>query len=113
MRSKTSLPLPGFPRRELFRLISMLMLLVIVGMLMVRTRDASMWRWASSVPDDESATASTSSTSETSKNNGDGFVETLVTGPNDGQPFEQSQAEYQFQAITDKAPNNQIGRAHV
>ena len=32
------------------------------------------------------------------------FVETLVGGPNDLQALEESQAEYQFQAVTDKAP---------
>lgn len=93
-------PTPGFPRRELFRLMSMLMLLVIVGTLIVRTRDAAMWRWAASVADDEPAAAPL-----VEDDDGNRFVETLVTGPNDRQPFEQSQAEYQFQAITDKAPN--------
>ena len=81
--------------------MSMLMLLVIVGTLIVRTRDASMWRWAASVADDEPVAAPA-----TTADDGDRFVETLVTGPNDQQPFEHSQAEYQFQAITDKAPNN-------
>ena len=32
------------------------------------------------------------------------FVETLVVGPNDLQALEESDAEYQFQAVTDKAP---------
>ena len=36
---------PSFPRRELFRLMSMLMLLALVGMLVYRSRDPSMWRW--------------------------------------------------------------------
>ena len=43
---------------------------------------------------------------ETVEDDSDRFVETLRTGPNDLQPFEQSQAEYQFQAITDKTPNS-------
>ncbi len=103
MHSHRHLPTPGFPRRELFRLMSMLMLLVIVGTLFMRTRDAAMWRWAASVADDEPAAAPLPPNSE---DDGDRFVETLVSGPNDQQPFEHSQAEYQFQAITDKAPNN-------
>jgi hypothetical protein len=32
------------------------------------------------------------------------FVETLIPGPNDQQPFEQSQAQHDFQAISDKTP---------
>ncbi len=84
--------------------MSMTVLLVIVGMLMVQTRNASLWRWASSVTDDEPTAARTSSESEAAGDDSERFVETLVTGPNDRQAFEQSQAEYQFQAISDKAP---------
>lgn len=84
------------------------MMLVVVGMLIVQTRKASMWRWAANL-DDEPQTAQPSSTPDEANeepDDGDRFIETLVTGPNDQQPFERSQAEYQFQAITDKAPNS-------
>ena len=77
------------------------MLLVIVGTMIVQARNASLWRWAATVADDEPAAPTESAAAGDEKVQ---FVETLVTGPNDQQPFEQSQAEYQFQAITDKAP---------
>lgn len=86
--------------------MSMMVLLVIVGMLMVQTRNAAMWRWAASAEDDELAAAKTSGKTAVAEDDGDRFVETLVTGPNDQQAFEKSQAEYQFQAITDKTPIN-------
>lgn len=104
MPSDRRLPPSGFPRRELFRLMSMLMLLVVIGMLIVQTRKASMWRWAVSDKDDESTANANQPKSEAAEDEGDDFTETLVTGPNDRQAFERSQAEYQFQAITDKAP---------
>lgn len=108
MLSHRHVPTAGFPRRELFRLLSMLMLLVIVGMLIVRTRNASMWRWAANLDEEDAQSAQSASKPEAAEgeDHSDRFVETLVTGPNDQQPFEQSQAEYQFQAITDKAPNS-------
>lgn len=86
--------------------MSMMTLLVIVGMLVMRTRDAAMWRWAASVEDDDPTAAPQSVVPATASDDDNGFVETLATGPNDQQPFEKSQAEYQFQAITDKAPIN-------
>ncbi len=110
MRYEPRLPTPGFPRRELFKLMSMLMMLVVIGMLMYRTRNPAMWRW---LADDDhveqiALTANSDVTNITSEapaqsgDNGDKFAETLVAGPNDQQAFEWSQAEYQFQAISDK-----------
>lgn len=107
MLSHRPVPTAGFPRRELFRLLSMLMMLVVVGMLIVQTRNASLWRWAANLDeDDEQQAAQSASKTDSAEDESERFVETLVTGPNDQQPFEQSQAEYQFQAITDKAPNS-------
>lgn len=92
------------------------MLLAVVGMAMYRARDPGMWKWlADDVRDDGIASESGSEKVEVKvgvagsnsnpENESEGkFVETLVTGPNDQQPFEQSQAEYIFQAISDKAP---------
>ena len=85
--------------------MSMTMLLVIVGMLIVRTRDASMWRWlASKDADDDTTTAATSSDSQTAEDDQSSSTERVLSGPNDLQGYELSQAEYQFQAISDKTP---------
>jgi hypothetical protein len=83
----------------------MLMMLVVVGLLIVQTRNASLWRWAANSDDEDSNSATTAAESQSSGAEEETFVETLVSGPNDLQAFEQSQAEYQFQAITDKTPN--------
>ena len=82
------------------------MLLVVVGMLMVQARNASLWRWAANVAEDESKPAQAVANTNAAVDDDNRFIETLVTGPNDQQAFEQSQAEYQFQAVTDKAPNS-------
>lgn len=84
------------------RLVRMLVMLWVVGMAIYWTRDPGMWKWlADDVQDEAAAPAKLNQDSPPAekKNN-----ETLVTGPNDQQPFEQSQAEYLFQAITDKEP---------
>lgn len=114
MRFNARTPSSYFPRRELFRLMSMMMLLAVVGMTMYRARDPGMWKWlADDVREDDAKVEITSDKAEakvgsdqsdSDKDNGDRFVETLMTGPNDLQPFEQSQADYIFQAISDKAP---------
>jgi hypothetical protein len=80
----------------------MVVMLWVVGMTIYWTRDPGMWKWlADDVQDDAVATDKSSKDSITAEMNNE---ETLVTGPNDRQPFEQSQAEYLFQAITDKEP---------
>lgn len=121
MSNQPPIPTSGFPRRELFRLMSMLMMLAVVGMLIYRTRDPAMWRWLAdddspvsdgSVSNDKNGTAKSKPTesglaSEPSVASTDEIQaanETLVSGPNDLQAYEQTQAEYQFQAISDKAP---------
>lgn len=105
MRAAHRLTSPGFPRRELFRLMSMLMMLVIVGMLMYRTRDPSLWRW---LADDDRSVEPTQTGGESTPVAADPsepeFVETQVSGPDDRQPFEQSEAERLFQAVSDKEP---------
>ena len=54
MRFKSRTPSTAFPRRELFRLMSMVMLLAVVGMMMYRTRDPGTWSWlATDVRDDD------------------------------------------------------------
>ncbi len=92
------------------------MLLVVVGMTMFRARDPGMWKWlADDVRDDgvvnepgsgkvEAKVGADQSDTNVGEESKGKFVETLVTGPNDQQPFEQSQAEYIFQAVSDKAP---------
>lgn len=105
---------PVFPRRDLFRLMSMMMLLVVIGMLMFRTRDPAMWRWLANDVSDNDATAAQPQSVPLSSEKDAGsdkaaedknkFVETMLTGPNDQQPFEQSQAEYLYQAVSDKTP---------
>ena len=45
--------------------MSMTMLLVIVGMLIVRTRDASMWRWMANQDSDDETTVRTNSDGRT------------------------------------------------
>jgi hypothetical protein len=82
----------------------MLTLLVILGLVIVQTRNASRSRLAANVADDEANRIPAVSDANGDVTDGERFVETLVTGPNDQQPFEHSEAEYQFQAITDKAP---------
>lgn len=82
------------------------MMLVIVGMLMYRTRDPSMWRWLAE--DDRVAEPAAESkeaipTATAAKGEPE-FIETLVTGPDDRQPFEQSESARLFQAVTDKSP---------
>ena len=80
------------------RLVRMMALLFVVGMLIYWTRDPAMWRWiADDAPDDTAATTKLTP-AETQDE------ETLVSGPNDLQPFEHSQAEHLFQAVTDKEP---------
>ena len=99
MRYEPRLPTPGFPRRELFKLMSMLMMLVVVGMLMYRTRNPAMWRWLADDDHMEQAAANSAATNVAlgapaqSVEDGDKFQETLVSGPNDQQAFEWSQAE--------------------
>ena len=90
------------------------MLLTVVGMTMYRARDPATWRWLGDDMREDGAKSETDSgkseakvgsspdVSDDEKNLDGKFVETLVTGPNDLQPFEQSQADYIFQAITDK-----------
>src|SRR5439155_15597492 len=78
-------------------------------------RDPGMWRWLADMPEapqregktSDTKAASTGAVSQTktiAHDSEDQFVETQVTGPNDLQPFEQSQAEYLFQAVSDKSP---------
>lgn len=83
------------------------MMLGVIAMLFHWARDPSMWRWlADDAPDEREDTAAVSIT----KSNRDSTTaeidhdETRVSGPNDKQPFEHSQAKYLFQAITDKEP---------
>lgn len=84
------------------RLVRMVMLLGVVAMLIHWARDPAMWRWfADDMKEDAAATPSSNDDSAPAENKTE---ETLVTGPNDQQPFEYSQAEYLFQAITDKEP---------
>ena len=84
------------------RLVRMLALLFVVGMLIYWAQDPAMWRWiADDAPDDVAATAKSNEGSAPAETKDE---ETLVSGPNDLQPFEHSQAEHLFQAITDKEP---------
>lgn len=77
------------------------MMLGVVAMLIYWARDPAMWRWmADDVHDEAAASTTTNGDSVPTKAND----ETLVSGPNDQQPFEHSQAKYLFQAITDKEP---------
>lgn len=81
-------------------------MLAVVGMLIYRTRDPSMWRWmADDIPESKPGLRSSAVKDEAlvaiPKEE---LRETLVRGPNDLQPFEQSQAEYLFQAVTDREP---------
>lgn len=82
------------------------MMLGVVGMLIYRSRDPALWRWmADDVADEkpvvrDSRSAHASPETETRSH----FRETLISGPNDQQPFEQSEAERLFQAISDKTP---------
>jgi len=84
------------------RLVRTVMLLGVVTMLIFWSRDPAMWKW---LADDVQENAAV-----TAKPNGDtvspdgNLAETLVSGPNDQQPLEHSQAEYLFQAVTDKEP---------
>lgn len=78
------------------------MLLWVVGMLIYWARDPAMWKWiADDVQDEAASTAKPDEDSAPDEKKND---ETLVSGPNDRQPLEHSQAEYLFQAITDKEP---------
>lgn len=91
-----------FPRREMSRLVRMVMMLWVVAMLIYWARDPAMWRWmADDVQDDADATATPHDKPAAAETE---IQETLVSGPNDRQPFESSQAEYIFQAVTDKEP---------
>lgn len=84
------------------RLVRMVMLLWVVAMLIYWSSDPAMWRWlADDVKEDGAATAKLDDDSAPEEKKSE---ETLVSGPNDQQPFEHSQAEYLFQAITDKEP---------
>ena len=77
-------------------------MLCVVGMLIYWVRDPAMWRWiADDAPDEAAATAKPIGDSAPVEKKDE---ETLVSGPNDQQPFEHSQAEYLFQAVTDKEP---------
>ena len=94
----------------------MMMLLAVVGMAMYRARDPGMWKWLADDVHDDAVASEIPPNKVDAKNSPeqsvagadaeseDKFVETLVTGPNDQQPFEQSKSEYLFQAISDKAP---------
>ena len=78
------------------------MLLGVVAMLIFWARDPAMWRWAADDAQEEAAaTTKPNDDSAPAEKKSD---ETLVIGPNDQQPFEHSQAEYLFQAVTDKEP---------
>jgi hypothetical protein len=80
----------------------MVVMLWVVGMAIYWTRDPGMWKWlADDVQDEPAANVMLSQNSAPVEKKND---ETRVTGPNDQQPFEHSQAEYLFQAITDKQP---------
>lgn len=80
----------------------MVMMLWVVGMLIYWARDPAMWKWiADDVQDGAAATAKPNEGSTPVEKAND---ETLVSGPNDQQPLEHSQAEYLFQAVTDKEP---------
>lgn len=84
------------------RLVRMVVMLWVVGMAIYWARDPGMWKWlADDVQDEAAAPPKLNQDSAPAEKKND---ETLVTGPNDRQPFEQSQAEHLFQAITDKEP---------
>lgn len=77
------------------------MLLWVVGMMIYWARDPAMWKWIADDVQDEAAVTKPEESSAPDEKKND---ETLVSGPNDRQPLEHSQAEYLFQAITDKEP---------
>lgn len=88
MRFSSSTPSqPLFSRRDSFRFMSMLTLLVLIGMTIYQTRQQMRQ----------------DTTSQATKSDAE-FVETLLSGPNDLQALEESQANEQFQAVSDKAP---------
>ena len=77
-------------------------MLFVVGMLIYWARDPAMWRWiADDAPDEVAGAAKPNDDLAPAEKKDE---ETLVSGPNDQQPFEHSQAEYLFQAVTDKVP---------
>ena len=78
-------------------------MLCVVGMLMYWARDPATWRWIADDTQEEDAASAKPNNDSAPAEEKNG--ETLISGPNDQQPFERSQAEYQFQAITDKTPN--------
>lgn len=78
---------PLFSRRDSFRFVSMLTLLILIGMTIYQTRQEKR---------DDTAPLATKSDAK--------FVETLVAGPNDWQALEETQVGHLFQAVTDKAP---------
>lgn len=95
-------PSNALPRREMSRLVRTVMLLWVVGMLIYWSRDPAMWKWiADDVQEDAAATAKPDGDSAPAEATSH---ETLVSGPNDRQAFEHSEAERLFQAITDKEP---------
>lgn len=78
------------------------MLLGVVAMLIHWARDPAMWRWfADDAQEEAAATAKPNEDSAPAEKKND---ETLVSGPNDQQEFEHSQAKHLFQAVTDKEP---------
>ena len=76
-----------FSRRDSFRFVSMLTLLVLIGITIYQTQQEKR---------EDTAPLATKSDTE--------FVETMVPGPNDLQALEETQARNLFQAVTDKAP---------
>ena len=78
---------PLFSRRDLFRLASMVTLLTLIGLTIYQTRQEKR---------DDTAPLATKSEAA--------FVETLVSGPNDLQALQATEATEQFQAVSDKTP---------
>ena len=85
-RHQAAVP-PLFSRRDLFRLVSMVTLLTLIGMTIYQTRQEKR--------EDDAPLATKSE---------EAIVETLVTGPNDTQAFQETEAAAQFEAVSDKTP---------
>ena len=86
-----------FRRGEWFRFVSMIMTLVILTMMFLRARDASMWRW---LVNDHSPSSAADVAQVPAPSDGD--VE-LFDGPTDEDPDEADAARELFAAISDKA----------
>jgi hypothetical protein len=90
-----------FRGSELFRLLSMVAFLGVLGMFMFRASDPAMWSWLDRQSDSTETAATTAAKPAAKPDAAKPQTETVATGPTDEDPDQKDDVAEEFQAVTD------------